>query len=45
MVIVGALCFGLGITLGRWWANKAVLLLLDKLEIGKSFNKEVSIER
>jgi hypothetical protein len=37
-VIVGVICFGLGVTLGRWWANKAVLLLLDKLNIGQSSN-------
>jgi len=40
IVIVGVMCFGLGVTLGRWWANKAVMLVLDKLEIGKSSNAE-----
>jgi hypothetical protein len=37
-VAVGVLCMALGIWLGRYWANVAILLLLDKLELGKRSN-------
>jgi hypothetical protein len=37
-VAVGVLCMALGIWLGRYWANVAVLRLLDKLELGKHSN-------
>ncbi len=34
-IVVGVVCLALGIWLGRWWANKAVLALLDELGIAK----------
>ena len=38
-ILLCLLCLALGIWIGRWWAYRTVLTLLDTLGLGKPYRK------